>query len=79
MYILANQYSAARIYGLQEWYFPPMLPILIVVLGLKANRRPLVRIVSDVIDEYVTISLIVFQLLFAAECAIMIRTRYWVR
>ena len=56
-----------------------MLPILIVVLGLKANRRPLVRIVSDVIDEYVTISLIVFQLLFAAECAIMIRTRYWVR
>jgi len=46
---------------------------------LQTARRPPLIVVSRFVDEYAMISLVGLQLLVAAEYAVMIRLRYWVK
>jgi uncharacterized membrane protein len=79
LYILATPYGAATMYNIQGRYLLPLVPVLIVVLGLQTARRPPLIVVSRFVDEYAMISLVGLQLLVAAEYAVMIRLRYWVK
>jgi len=79
LYILANQYAVGRIYGFQGRYLLPMLPILIIVLGLHPRETRLTSRVTAVVQEYAPIYLVCMQILFAVECAVMIRERYWLK
>lgn len=77
LYVAYSPYAAGGIYGLQGRYYLPLMPMLIVILGLHPTSHPRLRAVSNTVGEYATLALISFQLLVAAEYVVVLLQRYW--
>ncbi len=77
LYVAYSPYGARGIYGLQGRYYLPLLPMLIVVLGLHPTRSARLRLAANAVGEYATVALVSLQLLVAAEYVAILLQRYW--
>lgn len=77
LYVFYSPYAASSIYGLQGRYYLPLVPPIILVLGLERTRTPLWRITTNTASEYAAITLISLQLLSATEYIFVLLSRYW--
>jgi uncharacterized membrane protein len=77
LYVSYNSYAASAIYGLQGRYYLPLIPPMIVILGLQRTRTPTFRIATTAASEYAAILLISVQLLIATEYVVILLSRYW--
>ena len=77
LYVFYSSYGATTINGLQGRYYLPLIPMLIVVLGIQTTHSPLSRRFANVVGEYGGTALISFQILVATEYAVTLLQRYW--
>jgi uncharacterized membrane protein len=79
LYVFYNSYDAAKIYGLQGRYFLPMIPPLVVILGMGRERTTKLRFGSGIISENASLALVCVEFLIVAEYLVTLRSRYWVK
>lgn len=77
LYAFYSSYAVSVIYGLQGRYYLPLIPPMIIILGLQRTRTPVFRIAANAASEYAAISLISIQLLIATEYVVTLLSRYW--
>ncbi len=76
-YLVYSPYTWPAIDGFQGRYLIPLIPPLLVILGLETSRAPRLPAVRDTIMSYADVALISLQLLVAAEFAVTLLNRYW--
>lgn len=76
-YLVDSQYSLPTIIGLQGRYFLPLVPTLVVLLGLESTRSPRFRTLASTVEEFAGISLICLQAWMGTAFAMTVLHRYW--
>src|ERR1019366_900475 len=76
-YLIFSPYTWPAVDGFQGRYLLPLIPPLLVILGLEGSRAPRLHVVTDTIMSYADVALVSLQLLVAAEFAMTLLNRYW--
>jgi uncharacterized membrane protein len=76
-YLIYSPYTWPAVDGFQGRYLLPLIPPLLVILGLEQGRPPRLHAITDTIVNYADVALISLQILVAAEFAVTLLNRYW--